>query len=84
MCFEAKRDNSFMTLFSSSIIMITAILSIPIFTLSLSTIDKIVLLSILLIIVVVLISTVLFIKYEFHEDYLYIKGGLFINVFDMT
>lgn len=79
MCFEAKRDKSFMTLFSSSIIMITAILSIPIFTLSLSTIDKIVLLSIFLIIVVVLISTVHFIKYEFHDDYLYIKGGLFFR-----
>jgi hypothetical protein len=79
MSFEAKRDNFFMTLFSTSIIMITVVLLIPLFTLSLSTVDKIVLLSVLLITIVVLISSVLFIKYEFHDDYLYIKGGLFFR-----
>ena len=79
MCIKAKRDSVVMTLFSSLMVIITAVLLVPLFIFNFSNIDKFVSLTIFLLIIVLFMSFVFFIKYEFHDDYLYIKGGLFVR-----
>jgi hypothetical protein len=78
MVFRAKIDSFFMSIMSISILVLSGVLLIPLFTDTKRTmLDTVIVFSLLIISVGLMIWPVFSIKYVFYDNYLLVKGGPF-------